>query len=448
MNEQSHPLMGTTPLFKTVTIATSCFTSIVLSSSIAQAATIDRYFTVQPIQVCDNAGANCASTPIFQSEVAKIYQQAGVASVFLPTTQLNNTSLLNTTGIAAIQQAGSPGASANSTTINTWFVNNLATAPSSVLFGEAWVGANGVVVNSSAVQGFNSGNGRRDTFAHELGHNFGLQHTDFGAGANNNLVTAGSTRLVPDGVGNIVPDGAALSQLTAAQITQIRNSPLVNQVPEVIVDTNGSTPFDTNNFFLVDFKNGPNNVFLQSLTVDLAPVNAFFDSTNTPPGSSGSPFGVSNLVGLNTGDVTLLDGNAALNGGQQLTLNFAPNSFAKGDSLRFGVDIDLFNNIDFFGATPTELIGSLFSFKFSDGYGSQSALGSDLIASSIDPLNVLPFSGQPSGGIAIPLGTIVDNSDPDPVAVPEPSNSLAMLALGFGMLSRKIWKRRKKLTED
>ena len=448
MKKRSDTWVVTTPLFKTVTFAAGCFTSIAIGNGIAQAVTIDRYFTVQPIKVCDDAGANCASTPIFQPEVAKIYQQAGVASVFLPTTQLNNTSILNTTGISAIQQAGNPGASANTTTINTWFVNNLTVPPPSVLFGEAWVGANGVVVNSSAVQGFNGGNGRRDTLAHELGHNFGLRHTDFGAGANNNLVTAGSTRLVPDGVGNIVPDGSDLSQLTAAQIAQIRTSPLVNQVPEVIVDTNGSTPFDTNNFFLVDFRNGPNNVFLQSLTFDLTPVNAFFDSTNTPPGTSSSPFGLSSLVGLNTSDITLAGGNAALNGSQQLTLNFAPNSFAKGDSLRFGVDIDLFNNIDFFGATPTELIGSLFSFKFSDGYGSQSAIGSDLIASSIDPTNVLPFSGQPSGGAVIPLGTIVDNSDPDPVDVPEPDQSLAMLALGAGMLSRKIWKGRKKLTED
>ena len=153
MKKRSDTWVVTTPLFKTVTFAAGCFTSIAIGNGIAQAVTIDRYFTVQPIKVCDDAGANCASTPIFQPEVAKIYQQAGVASVFLPTTQLNNTSILNTTGISAIQQAGNPGASANTTTINTWFVNNLTVPPPSVLFGEAWVGANGVVVNSSAVQG-------------------------------------------------------------------------------------------------------------------------------------------------------------------------------------------------------------------------------------------------------------------------------------------------------
>ena len=199
---------------------------------------------------------------------------------------------------------------------------------------------------------------------------------------------------------------------------------------------------------MVDFKKGPANVFLQSLTVDLAPVKAFFDSTNAPPGLSGSPFGVANLIGLNTSDITLVGGNDALNGKQQLTLNFAPNSFAQGDSLRFGLDIDLFNNIDAFGATPQELVGSLFSFKFSDGFGSQSAIGSDLIASSLDPLSFLSFTGQPSGGLAIAPGTIIDTPDPEPTAtaVPEPSNSIAMLVLGCGILGKKIWKSRNKAT--
>jgi hypothetical protein len=449
MNDRANVAIKFSPLLKTSTFAAGCLTSIVCSSSIALAVPIDRYFTVQPIQVCNNAGASCAPTPIFQSEIEKIYRQAGVASIFLPTTQLNNTSLLQTTGIAAINQPGN-GRSPNSTTVNTWFVDNLNTTPGSILYGQAYVGGNGVVINGTAVQNFNNGNGRRDTLAHEIGHNLGLEHDTFGAGGGNNLLTAGNSRSVPDGVGNITPSGSDLSQLTAEQIAKIRTSPLLNQVPEVIIDTNGSTPFNTNNFFLVDFKKGPANVFLQSLTVDLAPVKAFFDSTNAPPGLSGSPFGVANLNGINASDITLVGGNDALNGKQQLTLNFAPNSFAQGDSLRFGLDIDLFSNIDAFGATPQELIGSLFSFKFSDGFGAQSAIGSDLIASSLDPLSFLSFTGQPSGGLPIAPGTIIDTPDPDPIAtaVPEPSNSITMLALGLGILGKKVWKRRSQLASN
>lgn len=382
---------------------------------------ITHYFTINPIRVCNNAGASCAATPFYPDETYKIFSQAGVAPIFLPIQQINNSSLLNVNGVANVSIPGN-GQHPNSTTINAWFVNSLNSAPGTTLYGEAWMNANGLVINSSAVQSFPP-SGRRDTFAHEVGHNFGLNHSNFGAGASNNLMTSGSTRQVPGGVGDITPDGANLSRLTANQITQILSSPFLAPVPDVLVDTRGSTPFDSNDFFLVQFNTGPSNVFLRSLTVDLSPVNAFFDTTNISPGNSSSPFSISavDLNGITASDITLVGGSAALNGSQTLTLQFADNSFKAGDSFRFGMDIDLFSNIDFFGATPSELVGSVFSFVFSDGFASDSALDADLTASSSLPTNLPGFVGDPpAGGPVLPPGTVTDDPDPAVVAAPAP----------------------------
>lgn len=394
----------------------------------ASAAPITHYLTINPIRICNDSGSFCAPTPFYPNETYKIYSQVGVAPIFLPTKQINNSALLAVNGVANVSVAGN-GQHANPTTINAWFANSLNSSPGSTLYGEAWLGANGVVINGSAVQAFPP-TGRRDTFAHEVGHNLGLGHADFGAGASNNLLTAGSSRQIPDGVANIIPDGLNLSQLTASQKTKLLSSPFLAPVPDVLVDTNGSTPFSTDDFFLVKFQpgTGGSNVFLKSLTLDLTPVNAFFDATNLPPGYSGSPFAISptDLVGLSASDITLVGGNAALNGQQKLKLTFADNAFKSGDSFRFGVDVDLFSAIDAFGATPTELIGSLFSFEFSDGFAAVSALDDSLSASSTLPTDIPTFVGDPSGGPAVPPGTITGGSDP--VTVPGPLPVLGVFA--------------------
>lgn len=395
----------------------------------ANATPIDKYFIVNPIRICNDAGGACTTANTYAAQTQKIYAQANVAPVFLPTTQINSTASLSVPSVVNVNVAGN-GQSATASTINMWFTQNMPSG-GGTLFGEAYLGGNGVAINSTAVNSFNSGVGRMDTVAHELGHNFGLGHTSFGAGAANNLVTAGSARSIPGGLGDITPSGAALDQLTAAQITQLRSSPFMHDVPHVTVDINGSTPFSTNNFFKVLFNSGTS--FLKQLSVNLGPVAAFFDPTSAPPGASGSPFRMSGLSGLAASDVTV-SGN--VDGSQLLTLTFADNAFNSGDSLAFGIDIDKFACIDCFGATPTELIGSLFSFSFGDGFGTTAAMsGTSFMADSTDVVDILPFDASrltdPPGFVA-PLGTL-DPTDPVSLAVPEPA-SMLLFGIAFAAL--------------
>ena len=398
-------------------LCTTALTIFGLGGSAFAATTIDRFLIIQPITVCNTNGTNCAAPVYYKDETEKIFLQANVLPVFLPTTTINNTNLQSVTGIAAINQVGN-GQSSNANTINAWFTGSLAAPPGSVLYGEAWLGGNGLVVNSGAVSAFNGGVGRRDTFAHELGHNLGLSHTNFGAGGADNLLTAGSARTVPSGVGQITPDGADLSMLTAAQITQIRSSPFTQMAPTVSVDTRGSTPFNTNDFFAVLFADGPTGVSLTKLTLNIAPVGAFFDSTNDPPGSAGSPLQFSGLSGISLSDITVSGGS---NGGTSLTFDFAPGTFVKGDGFNFGIDIDLSSAIDAFGATPAQLVGMTFDFVFDVGYAVQSELDADLITDSqsvtaiLNTLSGSVFGPQVNPGDLPPIGTL---DPPEPQEVP------------------------------
>jgi len=404
----------------------------VLCASEAQAQ-VDRWFTVNPIQVCNDTGGTPAPIPMFQAETEKIFAQAGVAPIWLPTTQLNDSSLLSVTTVLNLDLPGN-GQHADPLTINMWFVEDMPN-PLGTLYGEAYNGANGVAINGTEVENFNGGVGRLDTVAHEIGHNLGLGHWNFGSGGANNLETQGSSRSVPESIDDITPDGANVSQLTEAQITELRSSPFLGTVPEVLVDTNGSTPYNADNFFLVDFSSGPVGMSLASLTMDLSPVDAFLDPTSTEPGFAGTPFAIdpASLVGVSAADITP---SGDSDGSQLLTLDFAADSFTEGDSFRFGIDVDLLDGIDLFGATPEELMGTLFTFEFDSGLLAEAEIEADLIASSIEPISNLSFIDfHPIiREIQTPFEWYLD---PDPVrAVPEPATLLLVLA-GLALLPRR-----------
>lgn len=186
--------------------------------------------TLRPIQVCDDAGANCANPTLnlFQAETEKIWAQADIVVNWLGWQTVNSSARLNEDDFSDL------GNQAPANVVDLWFVNTLSDCGGpqnpAGLYGcgtsGGWFALTREVFDYSLV-------GRLDTLAHELGHVLGLGHDDFGAGGVNNLMTSGGTRGIPQQLSDINPDGLGYDTLTAEQIAQARTSGyLTAVVPE------------------------------------------------------------------------------------------------------------------------------------------------------------------------------------------------------------------------
>ena len=190
---------------------------------------------VQPIQVCDNGGMNCANPTfnLFSAETQKIWDQGDIIIDFLAFQTVNSTEQLNEDDFDDLLANGDP------MIVNLWFVHDLfdcggPVAPGFILFGCG--SSSGRVAITDFVFSFNGGIGRLDTIAHELGHVLGLGHNNFGAGGNDNFMSSGGLpRLIPSSIDDINPDGLMLDKMTALQATEARSSRFAKEVDDVPV---------------------------------------------------------------------------------------------------------------------------------------------------------------------------------------------------------------------
>ena len=216
-----------------------------LASGVAVAAPITKTLSVGVYQLCNDAGANCASLgpagdAYYAAETNKIWAQAGIAVIFNFLGQINSTNFSNTDDSVPTRSftalSAAYGAAAT-TTSTTAFLVHTATTPFGQVYGQAYYGAGGLEIAMDLVGSFNSGIGRLDTIAHELGHNLGLVSPALGGDAGghsaqaNYLMADGGNRTVPSSLGDIAPSGLGLDVLPADQIAAARQSALLRDVP-------------------------------------------------------------------------------------------------------------------------------------------------------------------------------------------------------------------------
>ncbi len=401
--------------------------------------------SIQPIQVCNDAGADCAAVTIPLSIVNAIYAQADVVVAVAPTRQLNSTAfqIVDTVANSASPtdearqlmrgpQVNALGLSPQSTTINIFFVKDIRevdisgalTAVGAGLTGLGFINSNGIIVDQTA---------RLDTLAHELGHNFGLPHV----ATPTNLMADGSIRPILTGIVDVAPAGP-YAQLNAAQIVEIRD-PLfaVNLAkvaaggPDASSDLLDCTLSGLHNCLTFDFRTSPNGEKLKRVKLNFLPGTDVVGASATGAASDLT------FTSLGDGLRTVLPGGTV-----QLTFDFSNQpggGISQGQFLRFHTDytrgcINAPGCFDF----PSEFPLSVF-YEFDSGIGSTGLF--DIAnggGSSDNPIEVT-IAGPAPANEAVPLTLELEDIAQGEFAVPAPGTAallVAAVALGARLRRR------------
>ncbi len=438
--------------------ALACLTPIA-----ARAAPITEYVSVQPIDVCpggagtttgcapiNSNGQNYATAPQgavgFIDPATKInitdaiWAQAGISVTFEPAVQYPNGGGFEAIQIASCAANGSdcmspefqslsqqpgiagnpppvlspiPPLSANPTTINMFFINQLV-PPSNqpgTLYGLSWINNNGVAISSNTLLGFGA---RVDTLAHEIGHDLDLDHATFGAGAANNLMTAGNLRTEPFGTANALAQLAAgtADQVLATQQAQTLLSGFLSPIPDVV--TGVTDPPGAGDFSVSFHSNtGRANKSLSALTLAV-PAGSFLEAGTfqqlSNPGDTPGLIATPSFADCTAGE--------NVNACRSLTLAFSGTPFGGGDNLDYTVGVcqQIAPGPPLLCQTVplADLVGALengtYTYQFSDGYQTTSVL-------------------QQSDG-----GLIADSWDPDPTIASDIYDPALLLAANMGQL--------------